>query len=208
MPTVEDYPTSVAATLQKPKREGFSKIKAETFKPTDQKFDEENPAATEFYLVYVSGGNQFTVPTTQALWKRVTGKPQQEGRPLEGYHFKHRHTFVVLREKQHPKRAMYVDIIPEITKLAHGTKPGDQISDKGEMLEEKKTVNIRVLRDGSLEVLQVPYGVTDKRVYALMDALDRLDRVSAGDLVANKYEVKDIRGNVIFIDPMPYEAPE
>ena len=179
-----------AGVLRKVKREGITKVKAESLKPPEPPSAENG---NKHHLVYVANGREYMQPCTPEVFRKVDGPPVPPGvdKLGKGLDFKLHSTFYVIKDLAKGGLIVALDQQPE------------NVTAKGAVSEEaklRKDIVIKIApKTGWLEVKQYPPGVSDKTLLGILNELDVKDTVSVGDVLGVIYEVTEVAGTTIHI---------
>jgi hypothetical protein len=174
--------------LQKPKREGTTKVLARSLKPADLQEDGDETVAVMTFVD--EQGNSKRMPCTREVYKRVEGNPRP-GKPHKALDMVLDKDFVVsIRDNV----VVGVDVLPKVEARRFGT-PADS--------EGVENVTVRVNQTtGEYDVVNTPPGLTTKALMRMLTSLDKEDLIKPGTILANRYEVLSVSGNLVEIYAM------
>lgn len=176
--------------LLKSKRENIKKVDAVSIKPPKVIPDPEGGEAHQYQCVYVSSGfKQVVQPCTFEVWKKCEGR-QVPGKTRDGLDSKLNNDFVMVIDAT--GKVVDIDIIPKNYYASKAVLP--------DHLAGKEDIVLRIAaKTGSIEVQQVPAGVTKVITRKLLDALDGISDISTGDVIKGGFEVINVSGNQVSI---------
>lgn len=179
--------------LVKAKRDRVKKHRAVNMKPPEYRTDPLEGDNHKFFIIYVNANHkQVRAECTWDVWRKVEGQ-NREGEPRDGYDSRLYDEFVVV-ESADSGLVVDVDIMPKNTYSKNSIMP-DNVS-------HQKTINLRITQNtGSIEVTQVPPGVTKPSIMKLMNELDKVDTVKAGDILPGGFEILEVAGNRVAVRP-------
>jgi len=177
--------------IRKPILKGFKTVRAAHMKPAEARQDEDGEFT--FSALYVTPrGKQERLPCSAAMYKKINGSEPKKGQRHKGLDMQVRLQFLLGISKS-DKTLQHIHIVPENDAM-HGMVPADL--EGRENLEG--TINTRT---GEIQVTLMPAKVSNSTVDAIVLGLDKLEEVRVGDLVADKYPIVFISGNVFHISP-------
>lgn len=181
--------------LNKAKRHFAKKYDAVSIKPPTVVPDPDGGDDHKYFCVFVSeegaASKQMRLPCTLDVWKRCEGRTGA-GSVRNGLDARLHNNFVMY---ENAEGEIYdVDILPKQYYATKAMIP--------ERLRDKEDILIKVNpRLGSLDVSQVPAGVTKAKLASLVNTLNKLETIQSGDTLAGGFEVLYVSGTTLSIAP-------
>lgn len=181
------------SALVKATRSKVKKVDAVSIKPPKVTPDPDGGENHRYACVYVSDKFQQCVhPCTFEVWKRCEGK-QIPGKVRDGLDARLQNDFVIVYNADNV--IVDIDIIPKTYYASKAVLP--------DTLQGKDDIVIRVIpKNGSMEVIQCPAGVTKAAIRKLLDSIDALPSLQPGDSLKGGFEVLNVSGNHVSIIPV------
>lgn len=176
--------------LIKAKREKCKKVEAVSIKPPLVEPDPSGGENHTYKCAYVSSKFELVEDKCSFdVWKRCEGR-QIPGKPRDGLDSRLNNDFLMVYNGDGVMTD--IDIVPKNYYASKAVLP-DNLSGKDDIVLKITP------KTGSVEVLQVPAGVTKAAVRKLLDALDGLDSIATGDSIRGGFEVINVSGNHVSI---------
>ncbi len=181
------------SALVKATRGKVTKVDAVSIKPPKVTPDPEGGDNHTYACVYVSDKFQQVVhPCTFEVWKRCEGK-QIPGKIRDGLDARLHNDFVIIYNDKNV--IVDIDIIPKTYYASKAVLP--------DTLQNKEDIVVRIIpKNGNMEVIQCPAGVTKASIKKLLNAIDTVNSLQPGDTLKGGFEVLNVSGNHVSIIPL------
>jgi hypothetical protein len=178
--------------LSKPIRTGIKKYRAPHMKPAEAVASVEDPDEFSFNAIFVSDSKEYRFPCDAAMYRKIMGPEPKPGKKNRGLDMQVGIQFLVGVSKS-TGYVVSIDILPE-SAYEHGIFP--------EYLEGVEEVEMVIdQKTGEVRVTKIPAKISTRVVESIIAQLDKVDLVEPGMILGGKYEVTNVSGNIVHVNP-------